>query len=654
MAGSFLLEVGMLLLFVLALGASVLLPHTPAAGALMLVAALPAFVMGRYWRPISGLDFMQIFWFAWVPLTLFWSLSVGLALDRAGVLLCMPMAYLAWRALGVHRFGTRAPAVLLVVLLSTLVAWGLIQGPETYTGKPQGPFNDPNTFAGVLGMLALPLLAHYLAMEPWGEPRWRRVGYLILLAGTGLVFFLIASRGATLGLILVVPALFWLARGHAGFSRKLVALTVSVLVAYLASDWIKSGDRDIFLRLAETVREGDSIRVMLMQSAVLAALDQPWLGAGLGSFRLLYPRYRLPAENVSGGGWAHNDYLQLWLEAGLPMLLIMLAMLLWLLKEAWNALRNGKDRTREIVRFGYIGGALVIFLQAATNFMFYFAVVALLLGMYFAQARPSSIDIGEVRTIQAPRSWRMATTASALILALLFFGNVMVELLLDRNSMYSKWFARFVPELPRYELAYRLAIFAPFHPMPQHVMATELASALDGIEGGGAMRQEVVDEVRWRMSASQRLAPCYVSYGIDALAFISNQPENEEITNWGMDVARANIICNPAHGLSRYYAGVMLERAGYRDAALDAWRIGIEKSIFFADRLILAAAILARTLPGNEDTLQRIVDRMVKTMHFLETHPNTRLDQSIWVDAQQRLRAIDGNQLDSLLRLQSR
>lgn len=623
-----------------ALATSLILPMSVSSGLVLLVSVTLMHARKPLWRPARSIDALQVALLAWIPLSLFWSLSVGLALERVGTLLCMPLAYFSWRRMSSHPLAEQGLRSLLWVLLVLLVCWGLLQGPETYTAKPQGPFNDPNTFAGVLGMLALPLLAKYLASDLVFTVRWQRTLALALFGATALVFFLIASRGATLALLIAAPPTIWFARGYPQFSRKMLLLAVAMLTAYFCADWIKTGDRDVFLRLTETLQEGDSIRFMLMRSAWAMIVDHPWLGTGLGSFRLIYPSYRMSTESVSGGSWVHNDYLQLWQEAGLPMLLILVALLFWIAREMWRATKSGKGDAETLLRMGYLSGALVVFIQAATNFMFYFSFIALVMGLYLG--RTSESRLINPSTMQlAPRAWRMTVLAYGAILIFLLAGNVAVEILLDRGYIAARTFARLVPETSRYQLAYWLSILSPFHPTPQHVMATELKEMLQMMQSEGGMQSEMFDEALWRFETSQRLAPCYVPYGIDTLhLLISHEESNKKFIQSEKQVKK-NLGCNPNHGLSIFYAGLLREMSGDKVSALRIWHNGIKTSIFFADRLILAAAILSRTTPGHEKELETVVGNLISAAHFIETHPGVRLNQQIWKESQYHLQAVN-------------
>jgi len=647
-------------LIVLSLSAALIAPFSSLAALLLLPAALAA-----VWRerlPKRGpLPWLLLGWLFWLPVTLVWSQTPGLSLPQAAVLLCLPLGWLAGLAL--HQRGQLArlledglPALLLI-----LVFWGLLQGPNTFTGKPQGPFNDPNTYAAVLNLLMLPLLARYLATDLAGQAAWRRTGQLALLASVAFVAFLTASRGASLALLLVLPPLLWLARKQPDFKRKLTLLSSVALLAYLAA-FAVTGGLSVAMRLADTLQGGDPPRLMLLQSAWLMIQDHPWLGTGLGTFRLLYPRYRYADESGTAGGWVHNDYLQVWQEAGLPMLLLMLGLAAWVAWQMWRVVRKtaAGDAVRSsphptvgaLERMGYLTAIAAILLHALVNFLFFFALVSLLVGLYLARVcsplpsgegpgvreRRLQIDLGSLtpalsrREREQTRAIRLAAGGYALILAWLLLGQVAVEGLLGQARPIQKILLKWDVAYPRYQVAYWVSVLAPFHPTPQQIMGLELAS-LSG--GGGPMRDEALS----RMEAGLQRAPCYLPYANDALALILQEPLDAALRARGQTLVARNLDCNARHGLSYYHAGKLAESD---TQALEWWRAGMAASPYVVNDLLLTTAILSRTMPGHEKELAALAEQMAQTIRHLEENPGLRADQAFWTDAQHKLYRLAG------------
>jgi O-antigen ligase len=582
---------------------------------------------------------------------------------QAAVLLCLPLGLMAGLALHQRGYLDGLLDYVLPALLLILILWGLLQGPNTFTTKPQGPFNDPNTYAGVLNLLLLPILARYLATDLAKQAAWLRIGQLALLAGVAFVSFLTASRGATLALLLVLPPLLWLARKKPDFIRKLALLATVSLVAYLFAVTINGG-LSVAKRLVDTVQGGDTSRLMLLKSAWSMIQGHPWLGTGLGTFRLLYPRYRYRAEADTAGGWVHNDYLQLWLEAGLPMLLLMLGLVAWVVWAGWRTLRDGGEDA--LPRMGYLIAIAAVLLHALVNFMFFFALVSLLVGLYLARVvlpfakKGQGEDLNHQDTSAcveksppapplqrgglAPpkdhiRAIRLAVGGYALVLGWLLLGQVAVEGFLNNARPIQQVFSKWNVAYPLYQVSYWLTVLTPFHPTPQQIMGLELAS-LSG--GGGAMRDEALS----RMEAGWQRAPCYLPYANDALVLIQQGSLDARLRARGQAIVARNLECNPRHGLSYYYAGNFATSPG---AAQGWWRTGLAASPYLGDRIMLATAILSRTTPGHEKELTALAEQMAQAIRNLEASPGIHPDQEFWSTAQHTLYRLAGRRFLELV-----
>lgn len=113
--------------------------------------------------------------------------------------------------------------------------------------------------------------------------------------------------------------------------------------------------------------------------------ESPWLGKGLGVFGLVFPQYQNPLEG-SAGFMAHNDYLQLWLEAGLPAVILLLAIYVSafvLFVRVLNNRRINAARTIEIT--GLFCGLLVVALHSFVNFNLYVLPTLLVAGLMLAR-----------------------------------------------------------------------------------------------------------------------------------------------------------------------------------------------------------------------------------------------------------------------------
>lgn len=166
----------------------------------------------------------------------------------------------------------------------------------------------------------------------------------------------------TIGVFVLLLAGLWMTQSRAGFAIGFAMLCLSPLLFDADTADRASGRRRAILAFAALLVAGAATLAAIGQSAT-GALDggrsvqhattidaaEHYLpaGSGLGTFRLAYA----PFERVSASGadhvivnHAHNDYLELWLEAGWLALPVMLALLGFF---AWSASRAFRDRARE-------------------------------------------------------------------------------------------------------------------------------------------------------------------------------------------------------------------------------------------------------------------------------------------------------------------
>lgn len=93
--------------------------------------------------------------------------------------------------------------------------------------------------------------------------------------------------------------------------------------------------------LSEEISEDPASRRVLAETTVEAIGDSFPVGTGLGTFSTVYRQYEEP-NRVSRGyaNHAHNDYLEIVLELGLLGALLVLAFILWWLRQSWRVWRN--------------------------------------------------------------------------------------------------------------------------------------------------------------------------------------------------------------------------------------------------------------------------------------------------------------------------
>lgn len=345
-------------------------------------ARLPLTLHRRHWLPMAIPFGLFCLWVvvqnaAWVPQSWFHPFwreaatalgqplkgAIGLAPDDARTTLLRILTYAGvfWLAVGYGRDEKRArQAVLtLVVVIAGYALYGLfiyINGLESilwyekwaYRGYVTATFVNKNsyaTYAGLGLLLAIGLLANELQRSnSQGLPLYLKVvrfldglsgwvwlsGSLILLIGVSLL--LSGSRGGLSSTLVALFVLLLFAPWRAELRRTqtlwrgALALLVTLAAVFVVMQGLSAlGDQS-----SGMVQD---YRVAALSLSVRAIADAPLVGFGLGSYPDVFNLYRGAEFGTSLATLfrAHNSYLELAVEVGLPATLLLLFSLFWML-----------------------------------------------------------------------------------------------------------------------------------------------------------------------------------------------------------------------------------------------------------------------------------------------------------------------------------
>ena len=209
---------------------------------------------------------------------------------------------------------------------------------ESSFGFASGFFANSNHMASLL-VISVPFLAAMLASVR--RANVDRYSAAVALAGGA---FLVILVGITLsrsiaGYGLIIPAVllsFLILRPSAGISRFAVpGAAVLLLGAVAIMAWSPAGETRLGTGTAVSSRA-----TILAVTGEAVKNFMPW-GSGLGTFRPIYKLYEnhdLVTREVVNH--AHNEYVELALETGIPGVVVMLAFLVWWARASWRAWRS--------------------------------------------------------------------------------------------------------------------------------------------------------------------------------------------------------------------------------------------------------------------------------------------------------------------------
>lgn len=277
--------------------------------------------------------------------------------------------------------------------------------PTVLVGQFEGAESgfSPNQVAGTL-LYILPLLLALIIGE-WRQERRRDVLTISCLAATlmGLVIVATQSRAGIVGL--GVSILILVLAPHRWGRGVLLAGAIGILLTLLVfpvGDFLVSLDA---ATRSDIVNSGVnmSARFEIWQRAVFGIYSFPFTGMGLGTFRQiapdLYPFSTIPPSYDIAH--AHNFFLQVALDFGLPGLISVLAIYLLAVAQAVSLWKSHSYTEGQIWAIGFLavlGGQTVysmadaVAMGAKTHFVFWY-FLALLFGI--AQGLPRTVQISQ-------------------------------------------------------------------------------------------------------------------------------------------------------------------------------------------------------------------------------------------------------------------
>ena len=306
---------------------------------------------------------------------------------------------------------TRMLELVLILALGSLVL-GMMQlaGGEdsplyfysrTNRGEAVGFFANRNHLATLL-MMTVPVSLAFATLAVGERTSRGHGGLLAIVARVSLAILLILGLALTrsraglvlgmLALLLAWPMVWSLRRRRA--SRRAFGLIVSVALL-LAVQFAFYG---ILLRLQADPLSDQRWHVARVTAE--AAQNGPPLGTGLGSFRQVFQAHDIQAPSAEIVNHAHNDYLELWLEAGWPAIALAGALLVyvaWAGVSAWRRSGNSEDIWAKAATIAIVMVLLHSVVDYPLRTISIQAVLGLLLAVMLSGLRPAARAPGQDR-----------------------------------------------------------------------------------------------------------------------------------------------------------------------------------------------------------------------------------------------------------------
>ena len=326
------------------------------------------------------------------------------------------------------------PAILLLVLI--WACYGLVQ--YYYLHEPtNASFLNRNSLAALVNLALIPASGYFLLKEesrPWIFLNNKLLSLALIILF--LITFIITSRGGSLSLAFGFMTLLFFFRKHIEkqqFYSLLVIIFISFLIATLSQYFISNAGGNFterMMSIKDTSTAG-SPRFIIWQSLFPLFQDMPWYGYGLGSLWAFWPPHR-PASDTSAGFFAHNDYLQLTIEAGYPAIVLLVLLFVFLLRSFLLAIKNNEKENilsvlQSLELISLFSALLTFAAHSFLTYNFYILPLLIIAGLYLARVT-QLLSIGSstlktfppLKTYFKPYAFVICLFGSALILSAYF------------------------------------------------------------------------------------------------------------------------------------------------------------------------------------------------------------------------------------------
>jgi probable O-glycosylation ligase (exosortase A-associated) len=218
--------------------------------------------------------------------------------------------------------------------------WAIATGGGSQVLGPPDSFIAGNTEIGMAIVMVIPLLLFLSRDEP---RRWARLGLRVTLLFSIVAVLFTYSRGAVLGLAVILPLMFLKSR------LRILVLPLALVAALFGQALVESVFPERWLARMGTVQTYDTdqsanMRLNSWYVAYRLGLDNPFLGAGFRPFTpSVYITYS-PTDRLNTHQDAHSIYFQVLAEHGF----VGLGLYLSLIGSTMFSLRRILRQTRHV------------------------------------------------------------------------------------------------------------------------------------------------------------------------------------------------------------------------------------------------------------------------------------------------------------------
>ena len=538
---------------------------------------------------------LTLFWI-WLAVSLTWSLAPNISVFNFWWVGSLVLVFWLYTLTPERDMLWSHAAIILLVLALVLALMGIYQ-VLVFEQQARSVFETRNTHAAFLNLVTVPASAYFLILiDQKNSSRYRSILLGAVLYVLFYSIFTTASRGGTVSLVISMGVLAALTLRYA--SRRGITLLLLLTVAAYLSTKISHGE--LSERMPQLFQ--DTGRMVIWESSWELLRAAPWKGIGLGLFYLAYPPYRNPVDN-SGGFFAHNDYLQIWIETGLPGMLLLVSVLFaafWLLIRTLP--KTGSDNAFRIELSGLFCGLLAVAGHSIVDFNLYILSIMMASGLLMGRFHDLAIRKLRVTAFRIRFSRIVGRQAYPAIVILLFLLPIFYFIALGlANSYYDKALL-LAREGKLQEADINLATASRFTPSDDRILIAHAdlyrhAATLLPADAEGGKKSLFNDSLKFLDSAEQANPLRALTHVIRGRLYQQNPALAGD--TWQLLAAesyRRALNLNPKLFLGRLDYAELLLQSGQKEMALETLEAGVKYEYYPMPNLIPFYSLTARLM----------------------------------------------------------
>ena len=282
--------------------------------------------------PFNSLTFSICLFYIWMALSISWSPSPVISLHSFVGLSIFPLCFFTY---SIKQPGDRAYlqlGILCIALIFAFIGIGQLLGflQRDSLGYIRSIFPTNNSFAAMLNIIVFSLTAYFILPREKNNRLSILLGIILFIPL--FTMFITGGRGAMISLLLglvFIVVINWKYTDKSSLIKVIIIIILAFLLSNIQTDNVVVSE---IMELSAGISTPSLLqRELSWQSAWQIIKTAPVIGTGIGTYYIIFPPFR-HIDDHDPGYFAHNEYIQFWLETGIVGLSLIIMIIIAIFK----------------------------------------------------------------------------------------------------------------------------------------------------------------------------------------------------------------------------------------------------------------------------------------------------------------------------------